>query len=123
MGYLVDYAKDESGIALLNGLIIMALLTALGNYAINMMQVERSLSANLKASKQAFYVAEAGVEWGRRQIATSTAIPPQPANATQSLNTGSYSVTFRPPMPAGPAWQYTIPIEVIGSIGTASKTL
>jgi hypothetical protein len=31
---IVDYAKDESGIALLNGLIIMALLTALGTYTI-----------------------------------------------------------------------------------------
>jgi len=128
MAHLVDYAKDESGIALLNGLIIMALLTALGTYAINMTQIERSLSANLKASKQAFYVAEAGVEGGRRQIAISTAIPPQPADATQSLNlggdySGDYSVKFFNPMPAGPAWQYTIPIEVNGKIGTASKTL
>jgi hypothetical protein len=128
MGYLIDYVKDDSGIALLNGLVIMALLTALGTYAINMTQIERSLSANLKASKQAFYVAEAGVEWGRRQIATSTAIPPQPADATQSLNlggyyAGDYFVKFSNPMPAEPAWQYTIPIQVTGNIGTASKTL
>jgi len=123
MRRLLEYGKNESGIALLNGLVIMVLLTALGTYAINMTQIEQSLSANLKASKQAFYIAEAGVEWGRRQIATITTIPPQPADATQSLNLGSYSVTFLQPMPPGPAWQYTVPIQATGNIGTASKTL
>lgn len=125
----LSYLKNESGVALVTGLVIMVLLTAIGTYAINMTEIDQTLSANLKASKQAFYLAEAGIERGRQPILASTAIPPAPAGFTENLASagypGSYSVTFPPLciMPQGPAWQYRITVSSTGTIGTASKVL
>jgi hypothetical protein len=123
MVYYLSYIKNESGVALVTGLIILVLLTALGTYAINMTQIDQTLSANLKASKQAFYLADGGIEWGKQQIRTNTAIPPSPAGSIKSLNTGSYTVTFKDILPQAPAWQYRMTVEATGNIGTASKTL
>jgi Tfp pilus assembly protein PilX len=123
MRLTLSYLKNDSGIALITGLIIMVLLTAIGTYAINMTEIDQTLSANFKASKQAFYLAEAGIERGRQQILTSAAIPPAPTSATQSLDTGSYTVTFPSIMPQGAAWQYRITVTSTGSIGEASKVL
>jgi hypothetical protein len=123
MRYYRAYIKNESGVALITGLIILVLLTAIGTYAINMTQIDQTLSANLKASKQAFYLAEGGIEWGKQRIRTNTAIPPSPAGSTQSLNSGSYTVTFKDILPQAPAWQYRMTVEATGNIGTASKTL
>jgi Tfp pilus assembly protein PilX len=119
----LSYVKDDSGVALITALVILVLLTALGTYAINMTEIEGMLAGNLKASKQAFYLADAGIEWGRQQIAVSPLLPPVPADATQSLNAGGYTVRFRNPFPAVPALEYTVRVEADGNIGTASKTL
>src|SRR5215510_15823210 len=88
------FLKDESGVALMTGLVILVLLTAIGTYAINMTEIDQSLAANLKSSKQAFYLSDAGIEWGRQQVRASTAIPPLPGNSTQSLSPGNYTVNF-----------------------------
>jgi Tfp pilus assembly protein PilX len=117
------YLQNDSGVALVAGLVILVLLTAIGTYAINMAQTETTLSANLKASKQAFYLADAGLEWGRSQIAASTVLPPLPASATRSLGNGSYTVTFPNVFPAIPAFEYTVTVRSVSSVGTASKTL
>ncbi len=123
----LSYLKNESGVALVTGLVIMVLLTAIGTYAINMTEIDQTLSTNLKASKQAFYLAEAGIEQGRQPILASTAIPPAPASFTESLTSanypGSYTVTFPSIMPQAPAWQYRITVESTGTIGSASKRL
>jgi len=104
----------------------MVLLTAIGTYAINMTEIEETLSANLKASKQAFYIADAGIEWGRQQIGASLALPPVPETATQNLNAGKYTVTFPNFFPALPAYEYTVmvcSVGNVGNVGNASKTL
>jgi len=122
------FLKDESGVALVTGLVILVLLTAIGTYAINMTEIDQSLSANLKTSKQAFYVADAGIEWGRQQVRASTAIPPLPANSTQPLsmdtNTvpGTYTVSFTI-TPTTPAFEYTVAVQSVGTVGNASKTV
>jgi Tfp pilus assembly protein PilX len=123
MRFRLSYLKDESGVALIAGLVIMVLLTAIGTYAINMTEIDQTISRNLKSSKQAFYLADAGLERGRQQVLTSTAIPPAPASTTQNLNSGIYAVTFPNIMPQGPAWQYRITVSSTGTIGTASKVL
>jgi hypothetical protein len=114
---------DESGFTFVTGLVMLVLLTGLGTYAINMTQVETALSASLKTSKQAFYLADAGLERGRGLVATSTALPPAPATTTQSLGTGGYTVSFPNVFPAGPAYDYTVTVRAVGTVGTASKTL
>jgi Tfp pilus assembly protein PilX len=125
MKHQQTYINDDSGIALISSLVILVLLTALGTYAINMTEIEETLSANLKASKQAFYLADAGIEWGKQQIAASLTLPPVAAGTTttQSLGSGSYAVRFRRVIPVSPALDYTVIIEADGSLGTASKTL
>ena len=117
----LSYLKNESGVALITGLVIMVLLTAIGTYAINMTEIDQTLSRNLKASKQAFYLADAGLERGRQQVLTSTTIPPSPASSTQNLNPGSYTVTFPNIMPQGPAWEYRVTVEATGGVGTSFK--
>ena len=119
----LSYLKNESGVALITGLVIMVLLTAIGTYAINMTEIDQTLSTNLKASKQAFYLADAGIERGRQQVLTSTAIPPAPAGSTRKPTSipGSYTVTFPSIMPQGPAWEYRITVEATGGVGIGFK--
>jgi Tfp pilus assembly protein PilX len=116
------YLKNDSGFALVTGLVILVLLTAIGTYAINMTEIDQSLAANLKSSKQAFYLADAGIEWGRQQVRASTDIPPLPANSTRTLSSGSYTVNFTI-TPTTPAFAYTVAMQSVGTIGNASKTV
>ena len=88
-----------------------------------MTQTETGLSASLKTSKRAFYLADAGLEWGKSQIATATALPPLPAAATLSLDQGSYAVTFPSIFPTSAAFTYTVTVRSVGTLGTATKTL
>ena len=127
MIYHLSHLKNESGMALITGLVILVLLTAIGTYAINLTQIDQTLSANLKASKQAFYLADAGIEWGKQRVLTDANMPPSPAGSTQNLNSGSYTVAFKDILPQALAWQYRITVEATGNIGPdsvkASKTL
>jgi Tfp pilus assembly protein PilX len=118
MKYYLRHLENESGVALITGLVIMVLLTAMGTYAIHMTEIEETLAGNLKASKQAFYLADAGLEWGRQQVRANPAIP---ANSTQTLGVGSYTVTFG--LVSVAPLSSTVAIQSVGNEGTASKTL
>jgi Tfp pilus assembly protein PilX len=54
--------RDESGIALITALLILMSLTAIGSFTINASMVNQDISANFKAAKQEFYLAEAGIQ-------------------------------------------------------------
>ncbi len=54
--------RNESGIALVTALLSMALLTLMGTAALTMTDLEIKISANDKSAKEAFYIAEAGIE-------------------------------------------------------------
>jgi Tfp pilus assembly protein PilX len=95
--------KEESGVALITGLLILMSLTAIGLFATNATIVHQDISANLKASKQGFYLAEAGIQHARRFLiqhsdnwssyASTTATPL--IAATQLFNLGTYTVTVQ----------------------------
>jgi Tfp pilus assembly protein PilX len=119
MKYYLYHLENEAGVALVTGLVIMVLLTAIGTYAIHMTEIEETLAGNLKASKQAFYLADAGLEWGRQQVRANPAIP---ANSTQTLGVGSYAVTFAI-VSADLPFSSTVAIQSVGTMGSASKTL
>jgi PilX N-terminal len=95
--------KEESGIALITGLLILMSLTAIGLFATNATIVHQDISANLKASKQEFYLAEAGIQHARlfliqhsdnwSSYASTTATPL--IAATQLFNLGTYTVTVQ----------------------------
>src|SRR5262249_35110343 len=57
--------KDESGIVLVTGLLVLVSLTAIGVFAINATIANQDISAHLKTSKQGFYLAEAGIQHAR----------------------------------------------------------
>ncbi len=95
--------KEESGIALITGLLILMSLTAIGLFATNATIVHQDISANLKASKQGFYLAEAGLQHARLYLSqhndnwssyASTTATPLIA-ATQLFNLGTYTVTVQ----------------------------
>jgi Tfp pilus assembly protein PilX len=122
MKHYLSHLENESGVALVTGLVILVLLTAIGTYAIHLTEIDETVSANLKASKQALFLADAGLELGRQQIRASTAIPPLPASLTQALGSGSTTVTFTI-TPQVPAFSYTLAMQSVSTVGNASKTL
>jgi Tfp pilus assembly protein PilX len=65
MSYGPRLIKAETGIALITGLLILMSLTTIGLFATNATIVQQDISANLKASKQGFYLAEAGLQHAR----------------------------------------------------------
>src|SRR5215471_19166418 len=95
--------KRESGIALITALLILMSLTTIGLFATNAMIVHQDISANLKASKQGFYLAEAGIQHARlfliqhsdnwSNYASTTATPL--IAATPLFNLGTYTVTVQ----------------------------
>jgi len=54
--------KDNKGAALIIAMLIMVVLIILGVAAIMTSSIETKISGNIKASKKAFYAAEAGLE-------------------------------------------------------------
>jgi hypothetical protein len=95
--------KEESGVALITGLLLLMSLTAIGLFATNATIVHQDISANLKASKQGFYLAEAGIQHARlfliqhsdnwSSYASTTATPL--IAAIQLFNLGTYTVTVQ----------------------------
>jgi hypothetical protein len=89
--------EDERGMVLLNSLLILSLLVAVGVGARIMAQTDFKILTNLRGSTEAFYVADAGIEWSKYEISKSTSHPPSPAGRTQNFSTGSFSVSFLSP--------------------------
>jgi len=123
--YYLNYLPNESGVALVTGLVIMVLLTAIGTYAIHITEIDQTIAGNLKASKQAFYLADAGYQWGKAHVRNSTAIPPETVGSsfTQTLGSGTMTITFLAQDPAGIAMQYTVAIRATGTLGQATRTI
>jgi Tfp pilus assembly protein PilX len=62
--------KEQQGIALLSSLLILLALAVLGFAAVNISTVGTKITSNVQTSKQAFYLAEAGIEVAREQLRT-----------------------------------------------------
>jgi Tfp pilus assembly protein PilX len=122
--YYLNHLQNESGVALVTGLVIMVLLTAIGTYAIHMTEIDQTLAGNLKTSKQAFYLADAGFQWGKAHVRNSPTTPPETVGSsfTQTLGTGTMTITF-PAQNSLTAGQYTVAIRATGSIGNATRTI
>src|SRR5262249_2982525 len=109
MGHGPRLIKEESGIALITGLLILMSLTAIGLFATNATIVHQDISANLKASKQGFYLAEAGVEHARLFL------------SQHSDNWSSYASTTATPLIAATQlfnlWTYPVRVQDAGGGG------
>ncbi|MBU1208123.1 MAG: pilus assembly PilX N-terminal domain-containing protein [Proteobacteria bacterium] len=97
---------DEQGIALITALLMLLVITAMGIAATNLSIVEGWLSANYRSSKQAFHVAEAGLElmkyYLRNDANTDSSgwsnqtfnFPPGAITVTAAPSTSYYPVTI-----------------------------
>src|SRR5919109_2268804 len=94
--------EDERGMVLFNSLLILSLLVVVGGAARIMVQTDFKILTNLRGSTEAFYVADAGIEWGKSEISKSTSHPPNPAGGTQNFSTGSFAVSFLSPVVISP---------------------
>jgi PilX N-terminal len=95
--------SDERGTALITALLIMASLTAIGVFSTNVTTVNQEIAGNLRASKQAVYLAEAGIHHAKRFLsqnkgnwaAYGNANPQTLLPATQLATVGTYTVTIQ----------------------------
>jgi cytoskeletal protein CcmA (bactofilin family) len=95
--------SDERGTALITALLLMASLTAIGVFSTNVTTVNQEITGNLKASKRAFYLAEAGMHHAKIFLsqnkgnwnAYGNATPQTLLPATQLATVGTYTVTIQ----------------------------
>ena len=114
--------KNERGVVLVIALMILSLLVGAGVGAIVSTQTDLKTSANIKAGTQAFYLATAGIERGKQKIKDSAANPPNPSGETQSLSSGSFTVSFSDNVKISNL-EARVKISSTGTLGTASNTV
>ena len=89
---------QERGFVLISTLMLVGLLTILGVTAITMTNLEMETDANLHASTQSFYLAQAGLERGLGKLvadsswAANVSDPSNAFSGDNSLGAGSYVV-------------------------------
>ena len=79
---------------LLSTLLVLSLLIAVGMGARMMVHNDTGVSGNFRLSANAFYLAEAGIEWSKHEISATSSHPPTPANRAQSFASGTFSIAF-----------------------------
>jgi len=109
-------------------LLILALLIGAGVGAILSTQTDLKTSGNLKTAAQAFYLAEAGIERGKKTVKDSTSSPPVTAGscaAAETLGDGSFTVCYPSVSTSGSgaATVTTVTISSTGNVGTSTKAL
>ena len=70
------YVQDERGIALLLTLMATVLLTALGGALITLTTAETAIASNYRNAVEAFYAAEAGVEYVVQELGDDAQLEP-----------------------------------------------
>jgi len=87
--------------ALIAGLLMVASLTAIGVFSMNVTTVNEEIARHLKASKQAFYLADAGIQHAKIFLNQNTsqwnnyATAQTLLNPTQLSTIGTYTVTIQ----------------------------
>lgn len=79
---------------LLSTLLVLSLLIAVGMGARVMVYNDTGIAGNLRLSANAFYLAEAGIEWSKHEIGVASSHPPAPANRSLSFASGTFSIEF-----------------------------
>ena len=112
--------KDQRGAVLVTGLAFLAILSVLGTTAYLTSTTELKVSANYRAARQAFYDAEAGIDFAVAYVENGL------ANGTHTLDTvvfpstpSGFSFTLSPLTKVGT--YYTL--VSTGASGTARRTI
>jgi hypothetical protein len=103
MKSLCKQIQGESGTALLASVLLISLITGAGLTALTMTSVSLNIASNLLPSKQAFYLAEAGIQHGKSFLSQNRSNWTTYASAqaqtllpyTSLASTGGYSVTVQ----------------------------
>ncbi len=93
---------SERGVILFSSVMLLSLLVVLGLGAVLMSQSGSRVSGNMRVGTEAFYLADAGVEWGKDEISRTPSHPPNPAGRTLSFSTGTFAVLFQSPVAVSP---------------------
>lgn len=106
---------NEQGVALIVALLMLVVIMAMGIAATNTSIVEGWLSANYRSSKQAFHVAEAGLELMKYYLGNDASVDPSHSWANNTFYFPSGTVT------ANNSSNY-YSINVPGTISVGNKT-
>ena len=122
MGTMRKLLTDEHGMILVLSLLILALLMGAGVGAILSTQTDLKTSSNLKTAAQAFFLAEAGLEWAKQEVKKAGANPPSPSGATQTLSPGSFTVSFSDSSKESQLVGY-VTVTSTGTVGSSTATI
>src|SRR5258705_7565300 len=112
----------EQGIILFTSLAILSILLTVGIASRVMVRNDFRVLTNLRGGTETFYIAAAGLEWSKHEIARTSLFPPAPANRTESFAAGHFAVSFLPPVIAN-SLRAQIVVRSVGTLGNASHTL
>jgi len=112
----------DRGMILFTSLAILSVLLMVGIGARVMLQNDYRVLTNLRGGTEAFYLAGAGLEWSKNEIALATAFPPAPADRSESFASGAFAVTFLSPALSGPL-SAKIVVRSTGSVGSSAHTV
>ena len=113
---------DQRGMVLYSSLLILSLLVAVGVGARVMLQSDFKLLANMRASIEAFYVADAGIEWSKDEIRKNFSHPTILPSRAQSFSSGNFSVSFLSPT-AVTSLVARIVVRSTGAVGSSSQVV
>jgi len=112
----------EQGIILFTSLAILSILLTVGIASRVMVRNDFRVLTNLRGGTETFYIAAAGLEWSKHEIAQTAVFPPMPANRTESFAAGHFAVSFLSPVIAS-SLRAQIVVRSVGTLGTSSHTL
>jgi hypothetical protein len=82
-------SKNEKGFALILAMVMLALLSVLGAYALSTSSTELFISGNYRNSQTAFYSSDAGIDYGQVYDTIYTSIIPGTAETWPMPGTGT----------------------------------
>lgn len=112
---MIRYSQGESGIALVAVMIVILLLTVLGAGLLSSALLENKIVHRVEDQKQAFYLAQAGIEYSKFRLQKD--LTWRTNGETQTLANGQFRLTV---VNDG---ENQLRIRSTGTVGKASKTL
>jgi hypothetical protein len=107
---------------LFSSLLILSLLITVGIGSRVMMYNDYKISGNLRLSTNAFYLAEAGIEWSKREISAASSHPPILVNHARNFSSGTFNVAYLSVTAMTPL-SAKIVVRSTGGVGTSAHQL
>jgi Tfp pilus assembly protein PilX len=114
--------QGEQGMILIVVLLLLSLLMAIGIGAVVSVRNDLRTTGNLRSATAAAYLADAGIEWSKQQIAATATMPPVLSDTTQGLSAGSYAVSFLSSNLTDPL-SVRVVLRSVGSANTAIQSV